>query len=204
MKLQKGVLIVLDGIDGTGKTTQAKRLLAALRKKGADAVYFREPSDSRWGAMIKSRVATPGSLTPEEELDLFQKDRRENVKNNLKPAMQKKKVIVLDRYYFSTVAYQGARGIDPEEIRRQNETFAVEPDLVFILDVPPEKGLDRIAASREKMDLHFEQKDYLVKVRAIFLGFEGKNIHHIDASLPEEDVYRDIEKTVFAFLRSLS
>ena len=117
--------------------------------------------------------------------------------------MQKKKVIVLDRYYFSTVAYQGARGIDPEEIRRQNETFAVEPDLVFILDVPPEKGLDRIAASREKMDLHFEQKDYLVKVRAIFQGFEGKNIHHIDASLPEEDVYRDIEKTVFAFLRPL-
>ena len=117
--------------------------------------------------------------------------------------MQKKKVIVLDRYYYSTVAYQGARGIDPEEIRRQNETFAVEPDLVFILDVPPEKGLDRIAASREKMDLHFEQKDYLVKVRAIFQGFEGKNIHHIDASRPEEDVYRDIEKTVFAFLRSL-
>jgi len=165
MKLKKGVLIVLDGIDGTGKTTQAKRLLAALQKKGADAVYFREPSDSQWGLAIKRKAIIADSLSPEEELDLFQKDRRENVEKNLKPALKEKKVIVLDRYYFSTIAYQGARGIDPEKIRRQNESFAVKPDLIFILDIVPQKGLDRIAISREKMESHFEREDYLVKVR---------------------------------------
>ena len=87
MKLNKGVLIVLDGIDGTGKTTQAKRLLATLQKKGADAVYFREPSDSQWGLAIKTKAVIADSLTPEEELDLFQKDRVENVEKNLKPAI---------------------------------------------------------------------------------------------------------------------
>jgi len=204
MELKKGVLIVLDGIDGTGKTTQAKRLLAELRKKSADAVYFREPSDSPWGAAIKSKVATGSPLAPEEELELFQKDRQENVEKNLKPALKEKKVVILDRYYFSTIAYQGARGIDPETIQRQNESFAVEPDLVFILDILPKKGLDRIAASREKMDPHFEREDYLFKVREIFRRFEGHNIYHIDASQSEVAVYKRIEKIVFDFLRRLS
>jgi dTMP kinase len=200
MMLKRGVLIVLDGIDGTGKTTQAKRLLASLLRKGVEAVYFREPSDSQWGALIKSKAAKAGSLTPGEELDLFQKDRQENVEKNLKPALREKKVIVLDRYYFSTIAYQGARGIDPEAIQRQNESFAVAPDLVFILDLPPKMGLDRIAGSRQKLDSHFEQEEYLVKVREIFRGFEGENIHHIDASQREEAVYKKIEKIVFDFL----
>ena len=203
MKLKKGVLIVLDGIDGTGKTTQAKRILASLLKKGVDAVYFREPSDSKFGLAIKRKAVIPDSLTPAMELDLFQKDRRENVEKNLKPALRKKKVIVLDRYYFSTIAYQGARGFDPEMIQRQNESFAVIPDVVVILDIDPKKGLDRIAIGREKMDEHFEREDYLIKVREIFRSFEGENIHHLDASRSEKDIYEDIEKIVFDFLRSI-
>jgi dTMP kinase len=204
MRLKKGVLIVLDGIDGTGKTTQAKRLLTAIRKKGWDAVYFREPSDSEWGLTIKRKALLADSLTPEEELDLFQKDREENVTKNLNPALRDKKVIVLDRYYYSTIAYQGARGIDPEMIRRRNEAFAAKPDLVFILDITPDKGLSRIAKSRDNMDKHFEREDYLIDVRDIFRSLEGENIHHIDASRPEEDVYREIEKIVFDYLRSIT
>lgn len=202
MRLKKGVLIVLDGIDGTGKTTQAKRLLASLQKKGWDAIYFREPSDSQWGLAIKKKAVIADSLSPEEELDLFQNDRRENVAKNIEPALREKKLIVLDRYYFSTIAYQGARGIDPEMIRRRNESFAAKPDLVFILDIAPQEGLDRIARSRKKMDIHFERKDYLAKVRNIFRSFEGENIHHIDASRPEDVIYEDIEKVVFAYLNS--
>lgn len=193
---------MLDGIDGTGKTTQAKRLLASLQKKGWDAIYFREPSDSQWGLAIKKKAVIADSLSPEEELDLFQNDRRENVAKNIEPALREKKLIVLDRYYFSTIAYQGARGIDPEMIRRRNESFAAKPDLVFILDIAPQEGLDRIARSRKKMDIHFERKDYLAKVRNIFRSFEGENIHHIDASRPEDVIYEDIEKVVFAYLNS--
>lgn len=204
MKLKRGVLIVLDGIDGTGKTTQAKRLWETLRNDGWDAVYFREPSDSRWGLAIKKKAAVADSLSPEEELSLFQKDREENVRKNIKPALAGKKAIVCDRYYFSTIAYQGARGIDPEMIRAQNESFAPKPDLVFILDIAPENGLSRIAKSRAKMDLHFEREDYLAGVRAIFRSFEGETIHHIDASRPEDVIYGDIEKVVLAFLNSVA
>jgi dTMP kinase len=200
MKTKKGVLIVLDGIDGTGKTTQAKRLLEKLQKKGFEAVYFREPSDSLWGLKIKSRASRPDSLSPEEELSLFQKDRMENVAKNLRPALEAKKVVIMDRYYFSTIAYQGARGIDPEMIKKQNESFAIKPDLVFILDIVPSEGLSRIEKSRKSLEKHFEREDYLVKVRKIFRRIEGENIHHLDASRSEDAIFEDIGKIVFDFL----
>ncbi len=201
--IKKGVLIVLDGIDGTGKTTQAKRLLGTLIKKGFDSVYFREPSDSPWGREIKRKAALADSLSAEKELDLFQKDRKENVAKNLKPALEQNKIVVLDRYYYSTIAYQGARGISPLMIQRMNEKFAVKPDLVFILDVPPREGLERIEKSREERDLLFEQEDYLSRVREIFRSFKDKNIFHIDALRSEEDIYLEIENIVCDFLKHL-
>ncbi len=202
-KMKRGVLIVLDGIDGAGKTTQAKKLLEKLQKEGFDAVYLREPSDSKWGREIKRKAAHPDSLSPERELDLFQKDRRENVKMNIKPSLEKKKIIVLDRYYFSTVAYQGARGIDPMSIQKMNESFAVKPDLVFILDIDPRDGLKRIEKNRKKKDLLFEQEDYLSRVREIFRGFKGQNVFHINALHPEDNIYNEIEKVVFTFLKGV-
>ena len=125
----------------------------------------------------------------------------ENVEKNIKPALRAGKVVVLDRYYFSTMAYQGARGIDPEMIKQLNESFVVRPDLVFILDILPSEGLRRIEKNRPNLEEHFEKEDYLVKVREIFRSIEGKNIHHLDASRSEEAVYTGIEKTVFDFLK---
>jgi dTMP kinase len=201
--MKRGFLIVFDGIDGTGKTTQAKRLLETLEKKGFNAVYFREPSDSQWGREIKQKAALAGSISAEEELELFQKDRKENVAKNLKPALEQNKIVVLDRYYYSTIAYQGARGIDPLMIRKMNEEFAVKPDLVFILDITPREGLRRIEKNRKEKDLLFEQEDYLEKVREIFRSFKDRNIFHIDAFRSEENIYREIEKTVCDFLKDL-
>jgi dTMP kinase len=201
--MKRGVLIVFDGIDGTGKTTQAKRLLGTLKKKDFDAVYFREPSDSQWGREIKRKAALAGSLSSEEELDLFQKDRKENVARNLKPALEQDKIVLLDRYYYSTIAYQGARGINPSMIQKMNEEFAVKPDLVFILDIPPREGLKRIEKDRREKDLLFEQEDYLEKVREIFKSFKDRNIFHINAFRSEEDIYREIEKTVCDFFKDL-
>lgn len=96
--LEKGVLIVIEGIDGAGKSTQAKSLLRKLRVLGLEAVYFREPSRGKWGRELKRKAKETGSLTPGQELELFQKDRQENVEKNLKPALKKKKVVILDRY----------------------------------------------------------------------------------------------------------
>jgi dTMP kinase len=179
MKLRHGLLIVLEGIDGSGKTTQARSLLRRIRSRGWEAVFFREPTRGKWGREIKRKAARADSLTPSEELDLFVKDRRENVEKNLKPALRKGKVVVLDRYYFSTIAYQGAKGVDPRRIRRVNEAFAVKPDLVIVLDVAAGEGLARIAGRKTRDEL-FEREDYLARVGKIFKSFRGPGILHLD------------------------
>jgi len=200
MPLKRGILIVFEGIDGSGKTTQAKSLLDKLRMKGIDAVYFQEPTQGKWGRIIKEKALLPDSLTPQEEVDLFQKDRKQNVEKNLKPSLKERKVVILDRYYFSTIAYQGAKGIDPGWIRRINEKFAVKPDIIFILDIEAKNGLQRIE-DRKKKDRLFEREEYLVKVREMFRGFKGKDFIHIDGAKPKEKISQEIEKIVFDYLK---
>jgi dTMP kinase len=191
MRLKKGLLIVFEGIDGAGKSTQARLLLRKLRALGCEVVSFREPTRGKWGRAIKRMAKTAGSLTPKEELDLFVRDRRENVRKNLKPALAAKKVVILDRYYFSTIAYQGAKGIDPVYIRRLNERFAVKPDLVFILDIAAGRGLGRIR-KRKRKDLLFERERYLARVRRIFGGFRGRKFVHMEAIRPKEELAEEI------------
>ena len=203
IKLEKGVLIVLEGIDGAGKTTQALNLTSRLKDLGYPAVYFREPTRGRWGREIRKKALLPDSVTPQQELDLFEKDRRENVACNLKPALKAKKVIILDRYYFSTMAYQGAKGINPGRIRRENERFAPPADLVFILDVGARRGLARIAG-RKKKDWLFERERYLGRVRAIFRSLKGRKFIAVDASRPIEQVEDLITSGVLNYLKKLS
>jgi dTMP kinase len=202
MKLRHGLLIVLEGIDGSGKTTQARSLLRRLRSRGYEAVFFREPTRGKWGREVKRKAARAGSLSPAEELDLFVKDRRENVGKNLKPALAKGKIVVLDRYYFSTIAYQGAKGIDPRRLRRLNEAFAVKPDLVIILDITAGDGLARISARKTRDEL-FEREDYLAKVGEIFRGFRGRNILHLDGRGDRRSVGRTIWARVTTLLPRL-
>jgi dTMP kinase len=175
-----GILIVIEGIDGAGKSTQARGLVRKLRARGFAASYFREPSRGRWGREIKRRAKVAGSLTPDQELDLFLQDRRDNVELNLAPALRRGEVVVLDRYYFSMIAYQGAKGLDPARIRRMNEKFAPRPDLVFILDIGPDAGLARISGRRTR-DVLFERAGYLRKVRKIFRSFRGRAFVPVDA-----------------------
>ncbi len=175
-----GVLIVIEGIDGAGKSTQARGLVRRLRARGFDAIVFREPTGGRWGKEIRRRAKTAGSLTPEQELDLFLKDRKDNVERHLAPSLAEGRIVVLDRYYFSSIAYQGAKGLDPARIRRLNERFAIRPDLVFILDLGPGLGLARIG-SRKTRDALFEREGYLRKVRRIFRSFRGRLFVPVDA-----------------------
>lgn len=202
MNLRKGVLIVFEGIDGAGKSTQAHLLLKELNSKRIEAIYLREPSDSKWGRQIKEKALQAGSLTPEEELLLFQKDRKENVRNNIKPALQKKNVVILDRYYYSTIAYQGAKGISEQRIREMNESFVVQPDLVFILDIDEKKGLKRIS-NRKKKDMLFESPEYLENVRRRFKSFNGDNIIHVDATMPVAEIGMKIKRIVIDYLKQM-
>jgi len=195
MSLRNGLLIVFEGIDGSGKSTQARRLVRKLRELGYGVVSLREPTKGKWGRTIKRLAKEEGSLTPEEELGLFVKDRRENVKKNIAPALAAKKIVVLDRYYFSTIAYQGAKGISPSRIRRLNESFAVKPDMVFILDVAADRGLRRIRG-RKRKDLLFEQEAYLARVRDIFNSFQGRRFRHLDGTRSKEDLAAEISSLV--------
>jgi dTMP kinase len=123
-----------------------------------------------------------------KELEFFLKDRKEHVEKIIRPCLEQKKIVVCDRYYFSTMAYQGARGLDPEAIRKTNETFAPMPDLVLLLELDPEAAIKRIRKSRGEVPDNFEQLAYLKKVAGIFKSLSDPFVARIDATLPPEEL----------------
>lgn len=190
-KKSRGLFIVFEGIDGSGKSTQVERLARRLRRRGLEVVTLREPTKGKWGRKIRELSRTSGSVTPEEELELFIRDRRENVAKSIRPSLESGKTVILDRYYYSTLAYQGARGLSLEEIRRRHRKFAVVPDLVFILDVPVSTGLRRIK-DRPVIYGHFEEKEYLKRVRKIFLSFRDHQCLVVDGRRAPAVIHRKI------------
>ncbi len=170
------MFIVIEGIDGTGKSTQANLLGEWFEAAGRDVVLSREPTDGPWGR--KLRESAGGRLDPETELEYFLNDRRQHVEELIHPSLAAGKVVILDRYYFSTMAYQGARGFDPAEIRRRNEAFAPVPDHLFILDLDVDAALARIGTRGDTAN-QFEQRESLEACRRIFLGLAGEPFAHI-------------------------
>jgi len=189
-KIKKGFFIVIEGIDGAGKSTQVEMLAKKLKRKGLEVVTLREPTEGKWGQKIRQLSRRRGSVEPEKELELFIKDRKENVVKNIKPALRAGKVVILDRYYYSTLAYQGARGISLEKIRNLHK-FAVVPDIVFIIDVPVKLGLSRIK-DRPVIYRLFEDKDYLQKVRKIFLSLQDSECLVIDGRRQAKEIHHEI------------
>ena len=171
------MFIVLEGIDGTGKSTQTQRLAEWFRSQGREVVTSREPTDGPWGTKLRQSAAT-GRLSPEDELDYFLKDRLQHVEELIKPSLAAGKVVILDRYYFSTMAYQGCRGFDPTEIRKKNEAFAPVPDHLLILDIDVDTALGRIGGRGDTAN-EFEQRDSLQKCRDIFLSLKGESFVHV-------------------------
>jgi dTMP kinase len=170
--MPEGLFIVIEGIDGTGKSTQARRLGEWFSSQGREVVLSREPTDGPWGKKVRESGAT-GRLSPEDELQYFLNDRLQHVEELIKPSLAAGKVVILDRYYFSTMAYQGSRGFDPEEIRRKNEAFAPVPDVLLILDLDVASALGRIG-SRGDVANEFEKRDNLERCRNIFLSLKDE------------------------------
>lgn len=161
-------------------------------------VYLREPTkESQWGKEIGER-SPRGELTPEEELDLFIKDREWHIANRILPALKDGKIVLLDRYFFATGAYQSAvMDLHWREILRRNreEISAPEPDIVFILDVPAEIGLERATGRTGKANLQFERLDRLIRVRQNYLEMAEKDtgtFELIDAKNPLDQVVEEI------------
>jgi dTMP kinase len=170
--MSEGLFIVIEGIDGTGKSTQAKRLAEWFTSQGREVVLSREPTDGPWGKKLRESAST-GRLAPTEELEYFLNDRRQHVDEVISPALAEGKVVILDRYYFSTMAYQGARGFDPQEIRQKNEMFAPVPDLLLILDLDVDAALLRIGVRGDTAN-EFEKRGNLERCREIFLSLRDE------------------------------
>lgn len=183
----RGRLIVFEGIDGTGKSTQLGLVADALRRRGYPVVVTREPTDGPYGRQIRELYANRGGCSREEELELFLADRRHHVETVLQPALATGRIILCDRYYLSTVAYQGANGLDVDTILARNR-FAPEPDLAILFEAPVALGIDRIIASRGERLNDFEKVEGLTRVAAIFAALDLPWIRRIDAAQPIETV----------------
>jgi len=198
-RLCRGPLIVFEGVDGAGKTTQVRLLDERLQREGYDVVCLKEPTEGPWGQKLR-HLARHGreEVSPATELEWFLQDRRDNVEQNIRPALARGQIVLLDRYYFSTMAYQGALQLDPEEIRRRNEAFAPPPDLLFLLDLAAELGLQRVQQRGELS--HFERLDYLERVAAIFATMRFPYLRRIDASAHPLTVQEGIWQVVASLL----
>lgn len=196
----QGLFIVLEGIDGTGKSTQAKRLGEWFRQHGREVVLSREPTDGPWGKKLRESAST-GRLSPEDELEYFLNDRQQHVNEVIQPALEAGKVVILDRYYFSTMAYQGARGFDPTEIRARNEAFAPEPNLLLILDLDVDTAHQRIGHRGDSTN-EFEKHESLTRCRDIFLSLKDEAfVRVIDSNADLETVTQRILDAVESTIR---
>ena len=193
-----GSLIVVEGIDGTGKSTQVRLLAEALRNDGHRVVTSREPTDGPYGTRLR-QSATTGRLSPEEELQLFLQDRREHVETLIQPALDAGEIVILDRYYFSSMAYQGVRGFDPQEIRRVNEEFAPQPDLLLHLDLSVDDALARVGA-RDGNANEFEQREALQLCSDVFHSITDDFVRRIDTAQSIEQVHADVLATARAMM----
>ncbi len=174
-------MIVFDGIDGCGKSTHARITSTRLCSSGYDVELLKEPTvESPAGKRLKEALESGKRPEPMEELRLFVEDRRWDVEHRIIPALKSGKIVVMDRYYYSTVAYQGALGLDMGMIMDMN-SFAPRPDMAFILDIEPEEGIKRIHRRRNRD--YFEELEYLRKVREIFLSMKDMaEVRIIDSS----------------------
>jgi dTMP kinase len=165
----KPLLIAFEGIDGTGKSTQVERLAARLRAQGGAVTTTREPTYGPFGQQLRAS-ARLGRLSPEVELDLLLQDRAMHVQDVIQPALRRGEVVLTDRYYLSTVAYQGVRGLNPATLRALNEAIAPAPALWLIFTLPISTAQARIRSAREGgLDL-FEEASQLEACQAIFLS----------------------------------
>ena len=183
-----GRLVVFEGLDGCGKSTQLERVAARLRRAGHDPLVTREPTDGPWGRRIREMAKSGQSVAPEEELRWFVEDRREHVAQELRPALAAGRLVLCDRYFVSSVAYQGARGLDWPTILVESEAEFPLPDLVLLFVIAPELGLERVRSRGGALEPVFERADFLERVAEIFSAIERPYLERIDAGGPPEDV----------------
>ena len=205
--MSKGFLVSLEGPEGAGKTSVLEALIPILEDRGIEVLSTREPGGVLIGEKIREVILDPShtQMDPKTELLLYIASRRQHLVEKVLPALATGKLVIMDRFIDSSVAYQGfGRGLDIEAIDWLNEfaTDGLKPDLTLYFDIEVEEGLARIAANsnREVNRLDMEGLDLHRKVRQGYLSLlerEGNCIEKIDASLPLDQVIENTQQLLF-------
>ncbi|MGB6606539.1 MAG: dTMP kinase [Atribacterota bacterium] len=212
--MKKGLFITFEGLEGCGKTTQAKMLFDFLIKQKIPSIYTKEPGGTKIGDKIRKILLDQKNdgMDYKSEMLLFLASRAENVRLIILPALEEGKAVISDRFYDSTTAYQGyGRGIDLKIIKHLNNLVVGKaiPDLTFILDIDPYEGLRRSASFGNSHEMRFEEeflnkkiiegKLFLERVRHGYYQLsreETGRIKIIDANRSKEDIYNEIVEIV--------
>lgn len=203
----RGWFLSLEGVEGAGKTTQARLLAAALVARGLDVLLTREPGGTELGAGIRELIlAHRHHPVPHAELFLILADRAQHVAEVIRPALAAGRVVVADRYADATTAYQAAgRGIDPELVERAvaAATGGLKPDLTFLLDLPVAQARERVGSRGARDRLEAEAGAFHERVRAGYrreFEREPGRIKIVDAEADPETIHRSILSQVLAAL----
>ena len=197
---KKGIFLVIEGLDGSGKTTQAI-LLAERLSKSHQVMLTAEPSKGKIGTFIRESCLYEQTRLPTEaEALLFAADRIEHMQKELKPALNEGKLVICDRYVYSSLAYQGSAGLSLDWIKTINAR-ALQPDFSLFLDVSPERVLERLQRKKSVMETLETQQ----KVREVYLKYVEKGeLIRIDGDKTREIVANELFATVAELLKPFS
>jgi dTMP kinase len=202
------MFVVVEGVDGSGKSSLVRTLAEALTARGRDPVVLREPGSTPVGERVRALLLDPalGAIDALTEALLFSAARAETVRRLIRPALQAGRTVVLDRYFFSTLAYQGGGGGADLEALAQISRAATRdllPDLVLLLDLPT----DAAARRRRRRPDRIEGQDsaYHARVRSTYLALAesaefGPRFHVLDATRPAAEVAAEAKEVLFARL----
>lgn len=201
----KKLFITIEGVEGAGKSTQIKLLKAALEKSGLPVMVTREPGGTKISDQIRKILLSKKNrrMVPLCELFLYEASRAQHVEEWIRPALKKGKIVISDRFYDATSAYQGiVRGISGRWIEKLNlfATTGLKPDLTVILDCPVQKGFSRLKRRKKSLDrLELEKRSFHERVRRAYLllaSLEPRRIKVINGNREPDQVHRDILKLV--------
>jgi dTMP kinase len=195
---KKGIFIVIEGLDGSGKTTQATTL-AKRFNQSQNVMLTAEPSQGKIGTFIRKGCLYEDKRLPiEAEALLFAADRIEHIHKELKPALDEGKLVICDRYVYSSLAYQGSAGLSLDWIKNINAR-ALQPDFSIFIDVAPERVIERLQRQKSVMETLETQQ----KVREVYLKYVEKGeLVRVDGDKPKDVVADELHATVLGFLKT--
>ncbi|MDE1874112.1 MAG: dTMP kinase [Candidatus Micrarchaeota archaeon] len=197
--MARGTFIVLEGLDGAGVSAHAASLESHLRQRGYKTLLTKEPTTGAIGSMIKEVLKKSGAAPFKSIQLLFCADRAKHLEDDILPALEQGRVVVCDRYMFSTLAYGFASGVDTHWLYNVNREFQM-PDLTIFIDINPDLSISRIAKEKRSREI-FEKRETLGKVRKAYLNLAKRfRFRIVSGEQEKEAVDTEIAETVDKFL----